>query len=172
MLSNLLFTSLFVINVGLVIYLSINEKMHSQPWRFLALAFITLLVTFWLQASIDRLTDTLNTLKPGIRHFEDLKLSVSLVNTVVGAFAGALIGTAVTNRAMLLNAKKLRELREREERCNKMIHQAEAIKAELADRTKAIDHEEFMKKHKLREKLLTDYIDDLYEIKDEIDKLL
>lgn len=171
MLTNLLFASLFAINTGLVVYLSINEKMHSQPWRLLALAFIALIVTFWFQSSIDNLAAILNKLKPEERHFEDIKLSLSLVNTVVGAFAGALIGTAVTNRAMHLNSRKLKELKAREERCKATFARAEKIKAELASPSTELSHEEFMKIHKLRERLLAQYIDELHDIRDEEDKL-
>lgn len=171
MLTNLLFASLFAINIGLIVYLSINEKMHAQPWRLLALAFISLIMTFWFQTSIDSLAATLDALKPNERHLEDIKLSLSLVNTVVGSFSGALIGTAVTNRAMHLNSKKLKELKTREERCKATFLQAEEIKLELADVTNTLNHEEFMKKHKLRERLLAEYIDELHEIRDEEEEL-
>jgi len=171
MLTNLLVASLFSINIGLVVYLSINEKMHAQPWRLLALAFISLIVTFWFQSSIDSLATTLDKLEPNERHFEDIKLSLSLVNTVVGAFAGALIGTAVTNRAMHLNSKRLTELKARGERCEAIFLRAEEIKEVLANPTVALGHEEFMKKHKLRAKLLADYIDELHDIRHEEKKL-
>lgn len=171
MLTNLLFASLFAINIGLAVYLSINEKMQAQPWRLLALAFIALIMVFWFQTSIDSLAATLDALKQNERHFEDIKLSLSLVNTVAGAFAGALIGTAVTNRAMHLNSKKLKELKVRGERCKSTFLKAEEIKVELANPATLISHEEFMKKHKLREKLLSDYIDELHDIRDEEEKL-
>lgn len=171
MFSHLLMASLLATNIGWILYLSINERMHAQPWRLLALAFIPLIVTFWLQISIDALAATLDKLKPNERHFEDIKISLLLVNSVVGAFAGALIGTAVTSRAMHLNSKRLEELKESEERCKATLLQAEEIKSELANPTVDLSREEFMAKYNLMAKLLSDYYDELHDIRYEKRKL-
>lgn len=172
MLMKILFVSLPAILVGLIVYFSINEKMHAHPWRFMALALIALIVPFWWQVSFDTLIATLDRLRPKEKHFEDIKLSLSLVNNVVSAFVGALFGTATTNRAMYLNSKRLRELKDRKERRKVLFLEAEEIKRKLTNPTITFDHEEFMKMHKLRQTLLYEYIDELYDIMDEEESLL
>ena len=171
MLTNLTFASLFALNVGLVIYLSINEKMHAQPWRLFSLAFIAISITFWLQSSIDGAATLLDKLDPGKSHFDDVKQALSLINTIVGAFSGALIGTAVTNKAMYLNSKRLKELSTRREQLKDKRARADEIKNELANSQNSFSREDFLKKHELRSQLLTEYIDEMQDIEDEESQL-
>lgn len=141
--------------------------MHTQPWRLFALAFIVIIATFWFQTSIDIVAVLVDKIKPNERHFEEMKQLLSLLNIVVGAFSGALIGSAVTNRAMLLNSKRLKKLRERRERLKHKRVEAEALKTELANPALSFTREEFYKKHELRSLLLSEYIDEIQDIEDE-----
>jgi hypothetical protein len=141
--------------------------MHAQPWRLLVLAFLCLIVIFWFQTSIDSIAGRLDKMKPDEHHFEDYKRGLSLVNNLVGAFAGALIGTAITNRAMLLNSVKLKELKVREEKCQIMFMEAEEIKTELNNQNIVLSAQVIMQKHKLRMRLLDEYITEMNDIRKE-----
>ena len=166
-MSNTILGSLFALNCALVIYLSINEKMHAQPWRLFALAFISILVVFWFQASINTLSIIFEKIYPGNAKFEDIKQILALINIVVGAFAGALIGTSVTNRAMHLNSKRLKELNVKRTLLKDKREIAEAIRDELKNQKNSFTREEFLQKHELRAQLLAEYIDEIHAIEDE-----
>ena len=171
-MSTVIFASGFAIVIGLAVYLSVSEKMHAKPWKLLGLAFIAIIFNFWFQAAIDISVSLLDTVEPGKPHLTDMKLIVSLINTMIGALAGALIGTAISNRALHMNAKAVDALRDREAlNKEKLTHRAK-IKEELEDEGVMLSREDFWKKHKLCELLLTDYLDKLDEIREEEKKLL
>lgn len=166
-MSDVLFWSLLVGNVLLAIYLSVTPKMHAQPWRLFALGFSSLLLVFWFQDSIDSMVRLIGETKSG-----RLKSGAALMATAVSAMAGAIFGTAITNRARFLNKKEVEALTERitqaEELCRKP---AEKIHAKLTDKTQEIPKGEFFQLVELRKDLQLRYDTKISELMDELRKL-
>lgn len=171
MITTLLVATLFACAVCLIVYFSINEKMHAQPWRLMALGMIALIFGFCFQTSIDYLAAMLNKMRPNEQHLEDIKLILLFVNIVVAAFSGGLISTAVANRALHLNSKRLKELKERENRCQEIYLRANEIKSELSNKSISISRADFRKKYQYMSKLLAEYVEITDEIQDEREQL-
>ncbi|QEE25819.1 hypothetical protein CS053_15860 [Rhodanobacter glycinis] len=116
---------------ALILYLAVNEKMYAQPWRFFLYAIISLILVFLFQLSIDDAASAIAKINPTFHGLDELKSALTLVNIVVGAFAGAMIGAAVTNRSLRLNSEKLRSLKEQEQCCRQELDMVKNALANL-----------------------------------------
>jgi hypothetical protein len=102
----------------------------------------------------------LDAVKPGKPHFTDIKDVLSLIDLIVGAFSGALIGVAVTNRAMRLNSEALRALRARADRYAK---DAEKMKEALQRLGPNPSNADDVEKQRLAQQMLVEATMDLRE---------
>ncbi len=101
----LLFVVLFAANVAIAIYLAVDAKSHARPWRMFAAGFISIIVAYGFEQSAQALNLVgVSTDDIGLQHL------VKLTNIICGAMAGALIGTAITNRANMLHTKEMSAL--------------------------------------------------------------
>lgn len=164
---DVLFWTLLTANIVVAIYLSLNSYMHAQPWRLLALGFFSWILMFWFQNSIETIVKLV-----GEGKANGLRSGVALLATTVSAMVGAVFGTAITNRAKLLNKKEVERLMARmshaEERYQKP---AEEIYAKLTNQDVPLEREEFLRLHSKRVELLADYHCEMSELKDELRKL-
>lgn len=110
MLTALLIAILFTVGAAAAMHNSVDEKMHAKPWRFLVPAITAIVVAFLFQTSVESLSNLLAQLDSSKDHLADLRIATNLVNLVVGAFAGGMIGAAVSLRAQILNEKKRKGL--------------------------------------------------------------
>ena len=99
------FVVLFAANVALAIYVGTNARSHAQPWRLFLIGTLAVLTGYGLE----QLASTLNSIgfgaaEPSLSHL------VKLTNLILGAMAGALISTAIANRAKFLHEKELASL--------------------------------------------------------------
>ncbi len=99
------FVLLFAVNVALAIYLAADAKSHARPWRMFAVGMLSIIVAY----GFEQFAQTLNSIgipadDPILSHL------VKLTNLICGALAGALIGTAIANRAKRLHAEELKTL--------------------------------------------------------------
>ena len=161
---NMLFAVLLAVATGIAMYVAVDEKMQTKPWRFLIPAFLFLFFAFALQSSYETLATLLAKVEPGTDHLAEIKASLPLVNNVVGAFTGALVGTAVAIRASLLNAKKLRELHTAREASQRLVHDLVRIREDLSAQDTSMSVEDQLEKHRLCSQALTQGIVDLQEI--------
>ena len=106
MLTGLLLALLLIFGASVAMHTAIDERMQARPWRFLVPAIAAIVIAFFLQTSVQSLSGLLALVDPSKDHLADLKVAMSLLNIVVGAFAGGMIGAAVSLRAQILNTKK------------------------------------------------------------------
>ncbi|QOW22952.1 hypothetical protein [Novilysobacter avium] len=97
----IVFVALFAVNVGLAIYLAADAKSHARPWRMFAVGTLTIIVAYGFSQSAEWLNSIGVTANdPILRHL------VELTNLICGAMSGALIGTAIANRARRLHSEE------------------------------------------------------------------
>ena len=106
MITGLLLAILLTCGASVAMHTAIDERMHARPWRFLVPAIAAIVIAFFLQTSVQSLSDILALADPSNDHLADLKVAMNLLNLVVGAFAGGMIGAAVSLRAQILNTNK------------------------------------------------------------------
>lgn len=88
-----IFVVAFGVNVALAIYLAANAKTHAQPWRFFAIALITIFLAYGFEVLPGLLQPGATAADPALPQL------AKLVNLICGAFSGALLGAAISNRA-------------------------------------------------------------------------
>lgn len=122
---NATFIFLFVIGIALTMYLAVDAKWYPRPWRMFAMGLASMTLAFcfnglphWLGIQ-NAATNT-----PGIDNF------AALASLICGAMGGALIGAAVSNRAMLLNREALQTLLAKQ---NSRIKELEDLQASVKD---------------------------------------
>ncbi|UXY16711.1 hypothetical protein N8I74_06730 [Chitiniphilus purpureus] len=163
--TSILFASLFSIATGAFIFNLVSGRMHAKPWLLLVPAFLAIILTFGFQVLIDDLVSALDAAKPKEKHFEDLKLAMTLINTIVGAFSGALIGTAISNRALHLHSKEIKSLNERKKLNDRIFEEIDEIGAQLSSPDSSYTNEDRIKMNDHRNMLISDHIRELREIR-------
>lgn len=164
---DMVFWSLFTGNALVAIYLSINPKMHAQPWRLLLLGFISWLLVFWFQASTEVIVSLVG--ESNARH---LRIGTSLLATAVSAMVGAIFGTAITNRAQLLNKKKLNDLMDQVQSAETLYGKpAEEIFERLTDKSNELSRQEFLLLAERRKDLMFRYRMEMHELQTNIKAL-
>lgn len=170
MLTALLFAILLAVGAATAMHIAVDAKMQARPWRFLVPAIIAVVLTFFLQTSVDWLSQTLGKIDPGKDHLADLKIAFSLLNIVVGAFAGGMIGAAVSLRAQILNSKEQASLSALLAEITKRLEQAKTEEAAIkADQT--LSEEERNRKVAKAQKLVMHHLMDLAEVNDDLKKI-
>lgn len=164
---DMVFWSVFTGNALVAIYLSINPKMHAQPWRLLLLGFIAWLLVFWFQASTEVIVSLVG--ESNARH---LRVGTSLLATAVSAMVGAIFGNAITNRAQFLNKKRLNDLMDQVQSAETLYRKpAEEIFERLTDKSNELSRQEFLLLAERRKDLMFRYRMEMHELQTNIKAL-
>ncbi|WP_143703957.1 MULTISPECIES: hypothetical protein [Luteimonas] len=161
MLTTLLVAVVLVIGAAAAMHIAVNEKMQARPWRFLVPAITALTLAFFFQVSVENVSHALTKLQPGQDHLADLKMASSLLNIVVGAFSGGMIGAAVSMRAQILNAKKQAYLSASLAGISKELERAKSEVASIEADTTLTELERRDKADKAREIVILHILDKL-----------
>lgn len=122
----MLLSMIFACTLGVGLYGLIDHKMHSQPWRMLAVALVAIVLGAGLMAAFDALGSF-------TRGLESLGVTSALFNAVASSMGGALIGAAVSNKASILHRKELRRLEDQIEHFRSILVRIEATAEEPRD---------------------------------------
>ena len=98
--------------MGVSLYILVDYKMFAQPWRMLTVALIALIFGQTIVSSIDSLDATLRDSGRPISSLDTLRSGFLLLNTVISALSGALIGAAVSNKVALLHKREFNRINE------------------------------------------------------------
>ena len=167
---SLLFACLFAIGVGVLIYVYVGETMYSRPWKLLLLAFGALLVPFVFTLAVNGLANVLDTMQPKVHHLADLKLGLQLISLVSGGFGGALIGAAVSGRALKLHNAKVAALLQSLDVTTRERDALMSQKRLIHIQQSYLPSEEYKSKLDAVDRLISKHIIELQELRQEMDK--
>lgn len=146
------FWTLLTINVVTGIYIAINRKEHAKPWRLFALGIGFCILIFWIQYFVGSPKDTDSEL------MKNVNMGVSLLASTITAMSGALLGTAVTNRAMFLHEDAVAKITHRLEQADVVIGaRAKEIQTQITDQSHRLELSELLDLVKQRDQLISVY---------------
>lgn len=150
-----------------VIYGFVDHKMHIKPWRLIALGFVLLALIFFAQIFGERYLKLINESDSAI-----LKNGIALVVTMITAMAGALFGTAISNRTSRAYDNKMKEVLNGMAIAEDLYKKpADEIHAILCDKTHPLTAKEIRENASFRTELLYHYAMSTAELREELEKL-